>query len=55
MWNTVHCSDTTVCGYVTYVTLTPGEHQLYHNDISAHIGVSAYGIQFIWISGRIRT
>ena len=43
MWNTVYCSDTTVCGYVTYVTLTPGEHRLYHSDISAHIGVSAYG------------
>ena len=43
MWNTVYCSDTTVCGYVTYVTLTPGEHQLYHSDVSSHIGVSAYG------------
>ena len=42
-WNTVYCSDTTVCGYVTYVTLTPGEHQLYHSDVSAHIGVSVYG------------
>ena len=52
VWNTVYCSDTTVCGYVT---LTPREHQLYHNEISAHVGVSAYGIQFIWISGRIRT
>ena len=40
---TVYCSDTTVRGYVTYVTLTPGQHQLYHSDISAHIGVSAYG------------
>ena len=43
VWNTVYCSDTTVCGYVTYVTLNPGEHQLYHSDVSAHIGVSAYG------------
>ena len=43
VWNTVYCSDTTVCGYVTYVTLTPGEHRLYHSDVSAHIGVSAYG------------
>ena len=43
VWNTVYCSDTTVCGYVTYVTLTPGTHQLYHSDVSAHIGVSAYG------------
>ena len=44
MWNTVYCSDTTVCGYVTYVTLTPGKHRLYHSEISAHIGVSAYGV-----------
>ena len=43
VWNTVYCSDTTVCGYVTYVTLTPGQHQLYHSDVSAHIGVFAYG------------
>ena len=43
VWNTVYCSDTTVCGYVTYVTLTPGEHRLHHSDISAHIGVSVYG------------
>ena len=43
MWNTVYCSKTKVCGYLTHVTLTPGEHRLYHSDISAHIGVSAYG------------
>ena len=43
VWNTVYCSDTTVCGYVTYVTLTPGQHRLYHSDVSSHIGVSAYG------------
>ena len=42
-WTSVYCFDTTVCGYITYVTLSPGEHQLYHRDVSAHIGVSAYG------------
>ena len=42
LWNTVYCSDTIVCGYVT---LTPGQHQLYHSDIFAHIGVSAYGFK----------
>ena len=46
VWNTVYCSDTTVCGYVTYVTLTPGQHRLYHSDVSAHIGVSAYGFKY---------
>ena len=43
VWNTVYCTDTTVCGYVTYVTLAPGQHRLYHSDVSAHIGVSVYG------------
>ena len=43
-WTTVYCSDTsTICGYITSVTLSPREHQLYHRDVSAHIGVSAYG------------
>lgn len=42
-WTTVYCSSTDVCGYITYVTLTPGEHQLYHSDVSSHVGVSAYG------------
>ena len=46
-WNTVYCSDTTVCGYVTYVTLTPGQHRLYHSDVAAHIGVSAYGFNYL--------
>ena len=42
-WTTVYCADTKICGYITYVTLTAGEHQLYHRDVTAHIGVSAYG------------
>ena len=42
-WTTVYCTNATICGYITYVTLTPGEHRLYHRDVSAHIGVSAYG------------
>ena len=46
LWNTVYCSDTTVCGYVTYVTLTPRQHRLYHSDVAAHIGVSAYGFKY---------
>lgn len=42
-WNTVYCYDATICGYIAYVKLTPGEHQLFHRDVSAHIGVSVYG------------
>ena len=42
-WTEVFCSDTTICGYVTYVALTPGEHQVRRVDSSASVGVSAYG------------
>ena len=42
-WTTVYCSDTTVCGYATYVTLTPGAHRVHHVGSSASVGVSAYG------------
>ena len=42
-WTTVYCTDTTICGYITYVNLTAGQHQLYHKDVTARIGVSAYG------------
>ena len=43
VWNTIYCSNATICGYVSYVSLLPGEHQVFHRDISAHIGVSVYG------------
>ena len=39
----MYCSNATICGYVAYVTLAPGEHQVFHRDVSAHIGVSVYG------------
>ena len=41
-WTEVYCSAV-ICGYISYVTLAPGEHRLYHRDVTAHIGVSAYG------------
>ena len=43
VWNTVYCTNTKICGYIAYITLTPGQHQLYHRNVSAHIGVSVYG------------
>ena len=43
VWNTVYCSNAIICGYVAYVTLTPGQHRVFHRDDSAHIGVSVYG------------
>ena len=42
-WITIYCTDGIVCGYAAYASLEAGEHQLYHNDTSAMIGVAAYG------------
>ena len=42
-WTTIYCADSTVCGYTAYITLTAGDHRLYHRDLSATIGVSIYG------------
>ena len=43
-WITVNCPLTeVVCGYITRVNITSGEHRLYHEDSSARVGVSAYG------------
>ena len=42
-WTSVYCSNNLLCGYITRVYLTAGEHRLYHEDPHARIGVSAYG------------
>ena len=43
-WITVNCPLSEVaCGYITQVSITSGEHRLYHEDSSARVGVSAYG------------
>ena len=43
-WTPVYCSSNEeICGYITYVTLSAGEHQLFHTDVTSGIGVSAYG------------
>ena len=43
-WITVNCAlSEAVCGYITRVSITSGEHRLYHEDFSARVGVSAYG------------
>ena len=43
-WITVNCPlSEAVCGYITRVNITSGEHRLYHEDSSARVGVSAYG------------
>ena len=42
-WNTIYGSNAEICGYTTYVALTPGDHKIYHTNKSSHIGVSVYG------------
>ena len=42
-WTSVYCSNSLLCGYITRVNLTAGEHRLYHQDPHARIGASAYG------------
>ena len=42
-WTSVYCSNGLLCGYITRVSLTAGEHRVYHQDSHARIGVSAYG------------
>ena len=42
-WTAVYCSSGTICGYITRVSLSAGEHRLYHQDSNAKVGVSAYG------------
>ena len=42
-WNTIYGSNAEICGYTTYVALTPGDHKIYHRNKSSHVGVSVYG------------
>ena len=46
-WTSVYCSNGLLCGYITRVSLTAGEHRLYHQDPRARIGVSAYGFSYL--------
>ena len=43
VWSPVRCVDSSICGYITRVSLAAGEHHLYHQDSDARVGVSAYG------------
>ena len=42
-WNTVACSDGSVCGYVSVRSVTAGSHVFFHNDLYARIGLIVYG------------
>ena len=42
-WNTVYDSNNETCGYITYATLAPGDHHVYHANSLSRVGVSVYG------------
>ena len=43
-WITVNCAlSEAVCGYIARVSITSGDHRVYHEDSFARVGVSAYG------------
>ena len=46
-WNTVYCSMVKICGYVTYVDVTPGVHQLHHTNIMSRVGLFVYGFKYV--------
>ena len=45
-WTEIYCSSGRICGYITRVTLSAGNHKLLHVDSDAKIGVSVYGFYF---------
>ena len=42
-WTAIYCLNNTTCGYSTYIDLAAGNHQIYHQNKTATIGVIAYG------------
>ena len=42
-WTAIYCPNTTVCGYSTYTNLAAGDHQIYHKNKAATMGIIAYG------------
>ncbi len=45
LWITVDCLDGTACGYITNISVSFGDHQLYHEGAGAKIGVSVHEIR----------
>ena len=46
-WTSIGCGDNEVCGYAAFVELNVGDHRVYHSDMSARIGVIAYGFNSV--------
>ena len=45
-WTEIYCSSGCICGYITRVALSAGNHKLLHVDSDAKIGVSVYGFNY---------
>ena len=45
-WTEIYCSSGRICGYITRLALSTGDHTLLHVDSDARIGVSVYGFNF---------
>ena len=45
-WTEIYCSSGRICGYITRVALSAGDHTLLHVDSDARIGVSVYGFGY---------
>ena len=64
-WTEIYCSNQTVCGYGTRVSLNVGTNFIYHRDATARLGTFVYGfarsigygypagMQLIPISGKL--
>ena len=42
-WVPIYCPNDRVCGYATYVSLSKGDHKMYHASAVSFIGVLVYG------------
>ena len=50
-WTEIYCSSGHICGYITKVALSVGDHTLLHVDSDARIGVSIYGFGIFFSYG----
>ena len=48
-WTKIYCSNQTVCGYGTQISVSVGRNFIYHRDPTAKLGTFVYG--FRWYAG----
>ena len=45
-WTTLYCFNSSdICGYITRLNLSAGDHTLFHQDTNASVGASVYGFR----------